>query len=183
MTLGRKIKQLNKARGKRLAHLARRVGVSIYTMSMWANDHNTPNQRNLRSLADALETTVDYLLDPSLGEPSGDEDRPAEVVIDVDDGYGPRSTMPQLPHPAHANGEAVAPWVDAAPPAYQPPAYQAAGYLPPEPRRPTADATLGQDDQTVLVAYHAYRDGPEGLTMREAIRAIGLAAMEKGRQP
>ena len=177
MTLGRKIKQLNKARGKRLAHLARRVGVSIYTMSMWANDHNRPNQRNLRSLADALETTVDYLLDPSLGEPTGDGDQPAEVVIDVDDGYGPRSTMPQLPHPAKTNGEAVAPWVEAAPIAYQPPAYH-----PPEPRRPTADTTLGQDDQTVLVAYHAYRDGPEKLSLMEAVRAIGLAAMEKGRQ-
>ena len=173
MTLGKKIKQLNKARGKRLAHLARRVGVSIYTMSMWANDHNRPNQRNLRSLADALETTVDYLLDPSLGEPTGDGDQPAEVVIDVDDGYGPRSTMPQLPQPANANGEAVAPWVEAAPPAYHPPG----------PRRPTADAAITQDDLTVLATYHAYRDGPEGLTMREAIRAIGLAAMEKGRQP
>ena len=57
--------QFRKARllaGITQGELAKRVGVSVVSVNKWENGHVFPDVRRLKTVADALNTTVDVLI-------------------------------------------------------------------------------------------------------------------------
>ena len=62
MTLGEKIKILRKKRFTQ-EELAERLGIHVNTLVRWERGDRVPTADKLKELADALETTSDYLLD------------------------------------------------------------------------------------------------------------------------
>lgn len=60
---GSRIKQRRKELGLTQPDVAKRVGVTKATVSLWENDTNTPNGPNLQALAVALECSSNWLLE------------------------------------------------------------------------------------------------------------------------
>ncbi|MGH7626140.1 MAG: helix-turn-helix domain-containing protein [Gemmatimonadaceae bacterium] len=76
-TLGERIADLRDKRGLKQPELAKAAGISVTFLSEVENGHRKPGADALLGLADALETTLDYLVKGSL-PPSK---RPESVVI------------------------------------------------------------------------------------------------------
>ena len=64
MTLGEKIKACRQRAGLSQEKLAERVGVSRQAVTKWEANQSAPHTENLFQLAEALGTTVDFLLTP-----------------------------------------------------------------------------------------------------------------------
>lgn len=65
MTLGARIREKRKENGLTLAQLGAVFGITRSSVSDWENGHTRPDQAKLVRLADALRTTVEYLLEDS----------------------------------------------------------------------------------------------------------------------
>jgi transcriptional regulator with XRE-family HTH domain len=67
-TFGETVRELRKAAGYESQEaLARRLGVSLFTVSRWERDENRPDFDGLYRLADALGVTVAELLPTTNG--------------------------------------------------------------------------------------------------------------------
>ncbi|EMI14717.1 transcriptional regulator [Bacillus stratosphericus LAMA 585] len=60
--LSKRLKSVRKNRGLTQEELAKRVKTTKGTISNYENGHSTPSNEMLKDLADALNTTTDYLL-------------------------------------------------------------------------------------------------------------------------
>ncbi|MCY8247458.1 helix-turn-helix domain-containing protein, partial [Bacillus inaquosorum] len=60
--LSKRLKLIRKRRGLTQDGLANKVKTTKGTISNYENGHSTPSNEMLRDLADALDTTTDYLL-------------------------------------------------------------------------------------------------------------------------
>lgn len=60
--LGERIKNLRKERGISQPMLAKLIGVSNGVILLWENDINEPKASYIKSLADTLNVSCDYLL-------------------------------------------------------------------------------------------------------------------------
>ncbi|MCY9112043.1 helix-turn-helix transcriptional regulator [Bacillus atrophaeus] len=60
--LSKRLKLIRKRRGLTQIGLANKVKTTKGTISNYENGHSTPSNEMLRDLADALDTTTDYLL-------------------------------------------------------------------------------------------------------------------------
>ncbi|BDG81312.1 MULTISPECIES: helix-turn-helix domain-containing protein [Bacillus] len=60
--LSKRLKLIRKRRGLTQTGLASKVKTTKGTISNYENGHSTPSNEMLRDLADALDTTTDYLL-------------------------------------------------------------------------------------------------------------------------
>ncbi|MBR5986259.1 MAG: helix-turn-helix domain-containing protein [Clostridia bacterium] len=63
MSLGSNITEARKLRGLTQENLAELVGVSFQAVSSWERDENLPDTARLKSLAEALNTSLDALFD------------------------------------------------------------------------------------------------------------------------
>ncbi len=61
-TLGDKIRELRINKGYTQTQLAKAVGVSKGVISFWENNINEPKASYLKTLAQCLDVSVDYLL-------------------------------------------------------------------------------------------------------------------------
>ncbi|MDR2354607.1 MAG: helix-turn-helix domain-containing protein, partial [Clostridiales Family XIII bacterium] len=61
-TIGKRIRALRKRKGLSQKTLAERIGIQESTLSRYENDKRTYQWDGLMRLADALDTSVDYLL-------------------------------------------------------------------------------------------------------------------------
>ena len=95
MTLGEKIKNLRKGKYTQ-EELAYRIGVHVNTLIRWERGDTTPTVDKLKSIADALGTTSDYLLGESVVSASHKDKVPFESVSpNVDDAVGKRLIIKQ----------------------------------------------------------------------------------------
>ncbi len=62
MTLGEKIKQLRSEKGWSQAALGKRAGVNSKLLSKYENERITPTADTLKKIAEALQTSADYLI-------------------------------------------------------------------------------------------------------------------------
>lgn len=75
--------RINELRKEPLEDLARKVGVSYATMWNWANGRSQPRADKAKKLAEALNTTVEYLIDEkeakknALDDTGMDQNQPA----------------------------------------------------------------------------------------------------------
>lgn len=69
MSLGDRIREKRKAKGLSGQQLGDVFGISRSSVSDWENGHTRPDQSKLVRLADALDTSVEYLLEDSGGKP------------------------------------------------------------------------------------------------------------------
>ncbi|MDL2029044.1 helix-turn-helix transcriptional regulator [Bacillus subtilis] len=81
--LSKRLKLIRKRRGLTQIGLANKVKTTKGTISNYENGHSTPSNEMLRDLADALDTTTDYLLgriedDSNIGR------TPSDFEIDAD---------------------------------------------------------------------------------------------------
>ncbi|MGG0619695.1 helix-turn-helix transcriptional regulator [Bacillus altitudinis] len=60
--LSKRLKSVRKNKGLTQEELAKRVKTTKGTISNYENGHSTPSNEMLKDLADALNTTTDYLL-------------------------------------------------------------------------------------------------------------------------
>ncbi|MFT0800331.1 helix-turn-helix transcriptional regulator [Bacillus swezeyi] len=60
--LSKRLKSVRKTKGLTQEELAKRVKTTKGTISNYENGHSTPSNEMLKDLADALDTTTDYLL-------------------------------------------------------------------------------------------------------------------------
>ncbi|WP_353856468.1 helix-turn-helix transcriptional regulator [Bacillus sp. Bos-x628] len=60
--LSKRLKSVRKNKGLTQEELAKRVKTTKGTISNYENGHSTPSNEMLKDLADALDTTTDYLL-------------------------------------------------------------------------------------------------------------------------
>lgn len=67
MTTGQKIQALRKGRGLTQEQLAARLGVSRQAVSRWELDETLPDTQNLLPLKEALDVSIDTLLDSTQG--------------------------------------------------------------------------------------------------------------------
>ncbi|GHT01117.1 hypothetical protein AGMMS50276_28470 [Synergistales bacterium] len=72
MSIGERIKEERKKKGFNQAQLAELIGVHEMTLRRWENDIRSPNSKSLYALADALNTSANYLM--------GETDDPAPMV-------------------------------------------------------------------------------------------------------
>ena len=68
MNIGNKIRELRKQRGITQEQLAESLGISFQAVSKWERGETLPDISLLPTLADILETTIDYIL--RCGEPN-----------------------------------------------------------------------------------------------------------------
>lgn len=57
-----KLKELRKLRGLTIADLAAKIGVSMHSVFRWEHNISSPKARELKCLADVLNTTPNELL-------------------------------------------------------------------------------------------------------------------------
>ena len=88
MDLHLRLKELCKSRGTSIAALESRLGMGNGTIGKWWKNGRVPNYANLSAVANALETTIDYLTgetdDPSAGikkERPADGEAPAQDTL------------------------------------------------------------------------------------------------------
>lgn len=62
ITIGKQLAQLRARKGITQTELGERVGVSFQAVSKWERGETLPDVSVLITLADVLETTVDYIL-------------------------------------------------------------------------------------------------------------------------
>ena len=63
MTFGEKLKEARKKSGLSQEQLAEKLSVSRSAVAKWETDKGMPDVNNLRTMAQLLDTSVDYLLD------------------------------------------------------------------------------------------------------------------------
>ncbi len=79
MSIGSKVKELRKRAGiYNQEELAFRLGIARQTVSSWERGVFMPNSKNLKRLAEELNTSVSYLLD---GEESKEEEKECEGEV------------------------------------------------------------------------------------------------------
>lgn len=78
MSLGKKIQRLRREKGWTQEELASQLGVSAQAVSKWETDVSSPDISLLRSLAEALGTSVDQLLSPEDAAPVVQMARPEQ---------------------------------------------------------------------------------------------------------
>ena len=78
-TLGTMIAELRKAEGMTQLELAERMGVTDKAVSKWERDLSCPDINSLPTLAEALGTSVDELMQVKRAE-EGPAHTPAEIV-------------------------------------------------------------------------------------------------------
>ncbi len=95
MTLGKKIKKLRKGKYTQ-EELAYRIEVHVNTLIRWERGDTTPTVDKLKSIADALGTTSDYLLGESVvAAPPKDKVPFESVPPNVEDAVGKRLIIKQ----------------------------------------------------------------------------------------
>ena len=63
MTLGEKIKQARKESGLSQEQFAEKMNVSRSAVAKWETDKGIPDINNLKTMAQLLDISIDYLLD------------------------------------------------------------------------------------------------------------------------
>lgn len=82
--LGEKIKGIRLSRGYTLDVLAEKVGCSIASISNVENSHTKVSLGMLVAIANALETTLDYLLDSEyINKPADIDKKFLELPMDI----------------------------------------------------------------------------------------------------
>ena len=61
MSIGNRISELRKKKGYTQEYIAEQLGVSRQAVSKWEQDQTCPDTKNLITLSDLLESTVEYL--------------------------------------------------------------------------------------------------------------------------
>lgn len=80
MSIGSQIKKLREQHKLDRYELARKIGVSYFTIAKYENDERTPPPETLEKLADCFKTTTDYLLGRETDKPS--RPRPTQAEKD-----------------------------------------------------------------------------------------------------
>ncbi len=80
MELGEKIKTLRKGKYTQ-EELAEKIGVHINTLVRWEKNYRYPTADKLKALADALDTTTDYLMSDDAVQSVESEKQGAEMKI------------------------------------------------------------------------------------------------------
>ena len=52
------LKEIIKSKGLKQSYVAKRIGVSVVTMSNWVKNKSTPSKKNLEKLSEFLEVSV-----------------------------------------------------------------------------------------------------------------------------
>lgn len=58
-----KIKLLSKEKGLKISYICEKIGASRYRLYDWERGKSSPTENEIRTLADVLGTTIDYLTD------------------------------------------------------------------------------------------------------------------------
>lgn len=62
MTFGQNLKRIRKGKKLTQEQLAKSIGVNVYTIKMWENDHFEPNTRNLQAVCQVLGCRAEDLI-------------------------------------------------------------------------------------------------------------------------
>lgn len=81
MELGPKIKHVREIRGKSQGWLGTRVGVHQTQVGKWERSRNTPDIHQAKMIADALQVSLDYLVNDALDDPPAPEITPEEQFL------------------------------------------------------------------------------------------------------
>ena len=52
------LKEIIKSKGLKQSYVAKRIGVSVVTMSNWVKNKSTPSKKNLEKLSEFLEVSI-----------------------------------------------------------------------------------------------------------------------------
>ena len=56
------LKEVIKSKGMKQTFLARKIGVSVVTVSNWVQEKNTPNEKHLKRLSELLQVPIKDLV-------------------------------------------------------------------------------------------------------------------------
>lgn len=79
MNVGQRIKALRKQQNMTLRELSQKVGISISFLSDIENGRSNPSLERLKEIAEALDTTVSYLLGEEI---KTDDPNPSKKTVD-----------------------------------------------------------------------------------------------------